>query len=230
MHFGSCACPSCCQTRSRVPRVIWVHPSGLNTAPSSTDIPPTPLFFSSPCRPPESPSSSTPCTATSPNVRVPLPISAPPHVSPRSGRIRQNGTDGSRRIRSDLPVRPVPPVPPHPLTDTPTRRIPETLPDEVLAKLGAPPKPDYPVISAADLTEYDAYLFGIPTRYGNFPGQWKVRAGRPVRRQCLTVPAWAYRRSGTRQAGSGPRAPSRASLPACSSPRVPPAAARKRPS
>lgn len=39
----------------------------------------------------------------------------------------------------------------------------------------APPKPDYPVISAPELTEFDAFIFGIPTRYGNFPGQWKVR-------------------------------------------------------
>lgn len=27
---------------------------------------------------------------------------------------------------------------------------------------------------AATLKEYDAFLFGIPTRYGNFPAQWKV--------------------------------------------------------
>ncbi|KAL0949700.1 hypothetical protein HGRIS_009737 [Hohenbuehelia grisea] len=38
----------------------------------------------------------------------------------------------------------------------------------------APPKPAYPVIAPADLTNYDAFLFGVPTRYGNFPGQWKA--------------------------------------------------------
>ncbi|KZS97111.1 flavo protein WrbA [Sistotremastrum niveocremeum HHB9708] len=53
-------------------------------------------------------------------------------------------------------------------------QIPETLPQEVLAKMHAPPKPDYPVISAPELTEFDAFIFGIPTRYGNFPGQWKA--------------------------------------------------------
>jgi len=52
-------------------------------------------------------------------------------------------------------------------------QVPETLPEEVLTKMYAPPKPDYPVISAKDLTEFDAFVFGIPTRYGNFPGQWK---------------------------------------------------------
>jgi len=53
-------------------------------------------------------------------------------------------------------------------------QIPETLPQEVLTKMHAPPKPDYPVITAAELPAFDAFLFGIPTRYGNFPGQWKA--------------------------------------------------------
>jgi len=53
-------------------------------------------------------------------------------------------------------------------------QIPETLPKEVLEKMHAPPKSDYPEITAADLEKYDAFLFGIPTRYGNFPGQWKA--------------------------------------------------------
>lgn len=40
----------------------------------------------------------------------------------------------------------------------------------------APPKStSIPVLSdPADLTKYDALLFGIPTRYGNFPAQWKA--------------------------------------------------------
>lgn len=54
-------------------------------------------------------------------------------------------------------------------------RIAETLPAEVLAKMYAPAKPDYPIIAPEDLVKYDAFLFGIPTRYGNFPAQWKVR-------------------------------------------------------
>jgi NAD(P)H dehydrogenase (quinone) len=39
----------------------------------------------------------------------------------------------------------------------------------------APPKPDYPVIAAADLTKYDGIIFGVPTRYGSMPAQVKVR-------------------------------------------------------
>lgn len=55
-----------------------------------------------------------------------------------------------------------------------TSRIPETLPGEVLTKLHAPAKPDYPVITVDQLSQFNAYLFGIPTRFGNFPAQWKV--------------------------------------------------------
>jgi NAD(P)H dehydrogenase (quinone) len=53
-------------------------------------------------------------------------------------------------------------------------QIPETLSADILTKMHAPPKSGYPVISVAQLTDFDAYLFGIPTRYGNFPGQWKA--------------------------------------------------------
>jgi NAD(P)H dehydrogenase (quinone) len=54
-------------------------------------------------------------------------------------------------------------------------RIAETLPEEVLAKMYAPAKPSYPIITPSELADFDAFIFGIPTRYGNFPAQWKVR-------------------------------------------------------
>lgn len=38
----------------------------------------------------------------------------------------------------------------------------------------APAKPDYPIIDAATLATFDAFILGIPTRYGNFPAQWKA--------------------------------------------------------
>ncbi|KAH0565768.1 Minor allergen Cla h 7 [Trichoglossum hirsutum] len=56
-------------------------------------------------------------------------------------------------------------------------QVAETLPEEVLKKMHAPPKPDIPTITPADVTtllKYDAFLFGIPTRYGNMPAQWKA--------------------------------------------------------
>ncbi|TEB36800.1 hypothetical protein FA13DRAFT_1787149 [Coprinellus micaceus] len=46
-------------------------------------------------------------------------------------------------------------------------------PSEVLVKMDASPKHDCPVpVDVNDtLVQYDAFLFGIPTRYGNFPAQ-----------------------------------------------------------
>lgn len=53
-------------------------------------------------------------------------------------------------------------------------QIPETLSEEVLGKMGAPAKPNYPIATLDTLTSYDAFLFGIPTRFGNYPAQWKT--------------------------------------------------------
>lgn len=55
-------------------------------------------------------------------------------------------------------------------------QIRETLSEDVLAKMHAPPKdPEVPVLDNPELlAEYDAFLFGIPTRFGNMPAQWKV--------------------------------------------------------
>ncbi|KAK0946878.1 flavodoxin-like fold protein [Friedmanniomyces endolithicus] len=55
-------------------------------------------------------------------------------------------------------------------------QIPETLPEEVLKKMYAAPK-DTSIATIDDpkvLEQYDGVLFGIPTRYGNFPAQWKA--------------------------------------------------------
>ncbi|KAI0347371.1 1,4-benzoquinone reductase [Trametopsis cervina] len=53
-------------------------------------------------------------------------------------------------------------------------QIPETLSEDVLKALHAPAKPDYPIITPEELPQFDAFLFGIPTRFGNFPAQWKA--------------------------------------------------------
>ncbi|KJA15306.1 benzoquinone reductase [Hypholoma sublateritium FD-334 SS-4] len=53
-------------------------------------------------------------------------------------------------------------------------QVPETLPEEVLTKMHAPAKPDYPIITPDILAGLDAFIIGIPTRYGNFPAQWKA--------------------------------------------------------
>ncbi|PPQ69842.1 hypothetical protein CVT24_003181 [Panaeolus cyanescens] len=53
-------------------------------------------------------------------------------------------------------------------------QIPETLPQEILTKMYAPPKPDYPIMTTEIFASYDAFLLGIPTRYGAMPAQWKT--------------------------------------------------------
>ncbi|KAL1860833.1 flavodoxin-like fold protein [Paecilomyces lecythidis] len=53
-------------------------------------------------------------------------------------------------------------------------QIAETLPREVLGKMYAPEKSSYPIAEPDVLLKYDGVLFGIPTRYGNFPAQWKA--------------------------------------------------------
>ena len=55
------------------------------------------------------------------------------------------------------------------------KRVPETLPQEVLDKTGATEAQKafahVPVATPDELTEYDAIILGTPTRYGNMCGQ-----------------------------------------------------------
>lgn len=54
-------------------------------------------------------------------------------------------------------------------------QIAETLPQEVLTKMHAPAKDSsIPTITSEHMKNYDAFLFGIPTRYGNYSAQWKT--------------------------------------------------------
>ncbi|KAG0469628.1 hypothetical protein HPP92_016328 [Vanilla planifolia] len=50
----------------------------------------------------------------------------------------------------------------------------ETLSEEILGKMGAPPKSDVPIISANELAEADGFLFGFPTRFGMMAAQFKA--------------------------------------------------------
>jgi multimeric flavodoxin WrbA len=52
--------------------------------------------------------------------------------------------------------------------------VAETLSDDVLQKMHAPPKPSIPVIKVDELTEPDGIIFGIPTRFGTMPAQIKA--------------------------------------------------------
>ena len=57
------------------------------------------------------------------------------------------------------------------------RRVPETLPPDVLAKMGAVEAQKafakIPVCDVGDLPKYDAIIFGTPTRFGNMCGQMR---------------------------------------------------------
>jgi len=57
------------------------------------------------------------------------------------------------------------------------RRVPETLPPEVLEKMGAveaqKQQADVPVCTIEELAEADAIIFGAPTRFGNMCGQMR---------------------------------------------------------
>ncbi|CDK27636.1 unnamed protein product [Kuraishia capsulata CBS 1993] len=50
-------------------------------------------------------------------------------------------------------------------------QVAETLDAKTLELIHAPAKPDYPIVKAEDLTNYDGYLFGFPSRFGSFPAQ-----------------------------------------------------------
>ncbi|KAL6573904.1 hypothetical protein OROHE_001446 [Orobanche hederae] len=53
-------------------------------------------------------------------------------------------------------------------------QVPEILSDEILAKMGAPPKSDVPVITPDELVEADGIIFGFPTRFGMMAAQSKA--------------------------------------------------------
>jgi NAD(P)H dehydrogenase (quinone) len=64
-----------------------------------------------------------------------------------------------------------------PGTEVILRRVPETLPDEVLVAMGAVDAQksmgDIPIAAVEELADVDAILFGTPTRFGNMCGQMR---------------------------------------------------------
>ncbi|KAG6602820.1 NAD(P)H:quinone oxidoreductase, type IV [Phytophthora cinnamomi] len=53
-------------------------------------------------------------------------------------------------------------------------QVAETLPEEVLTQIHAPPKKDHPIATVDVLKEADGILFGFPTRFGSLPSQVKA--------------------------------------------------------
>lgn len=55
-----------------------------------------------------------------------------------------------------------------------TKQVAETLSEDVLGKMHAPPKSDNPIITPNELPEADGFIFGFPTRFGMMASQFKA--------------------------------------------------------
>ncbi|KAI9222739.1 flavoprotein-like protein [Blastocladiella britannica] len=53
-------------------------------------------------------------------------------------------------------------------------QVQETLPEDLLKRLHAAPKPAYPIATPATLAEHDGVMFGVPSRFGMVPSQIKA--------------------------------------------------------
>jgi NAD(P)H dehydrogenase (quinone) len=53
------------------------------------------------------------------------------------------------------------------------KRVPETIPEEVAKKIGIKWEQEAEVAQIQDLMEFDAIIFGTPTRFGNMAGQMR---------------------------------------------------------
>jgi NAD(P)H dehydrogenase (quinone) len=58
-------------------------------------------------------------------------------------------------------------------TEVTIKRVPELVPAEVLAKSGGKTDQAAPVATPAELADYDAIIFGTPTRFGNMAAQMR---------------------------------------------------------
>jgi len=58
-------------------------------------------------------------------------------------------------------------------TEVVIKRVPDTMPPEVAKKYGAKLDQAAPIASPDELPQYDAIIFGTPTRFGNMAGQMR---------------------------------------------------------
>lgn len=58
-------------------------------------------------------------------------------------------------------------------TEVVVKRVPELMPTEVAEKAGAVVDPSIDIASPAELVDYDAIIFGTPTRFGNMAAQMR---------------------------------------------------------
>lgn len=60
-----------------------------------------------------------------------------------------------------------------PGTKVELKRVPELMPEDVARKAGAKLDQDAPIATVAELKDYDAIIFGTPTRFGNMASQMR---------------------------------------------------------
>ncbi|NNM63909.1 MAG: NAD(P)H:quinone oxidoreductase [Burkholderiales bacterium] len=60
-----------------------------------------------------------------------------------------------------------------PGVDVTIKRVPETMPPETVAAIHAKTEQVAPIAKPEELAEYDAVIFGTPTRFGNMCGQMR---------------------------------------------------------
>lgn len=53
------------------------------------------------------------------------------------------------------------------------KRVPELVPEEIARKSGFKLDQAAPIATVEELPDYDAIIFGVPTRFGNMPAQMK---------------------------------------------------------
>lgn len=88
-------------------------------------------------------------------------------------------------------------------------QVPETLPDDALSKMGAPPKnaevPTLDFQMVSKLNEYDGFIFGIPTRFGVMCAQMKaffdMTGGHWMKQSLAGKPAATFVSTGTQNGG-----------------------------
>ncbi|MGE0756250.1 MAG: NAD(P)H:quinone oxidoreductase, partial [Pirellulaceae bacterium] len=61
-----------------------------------------------------------------------------------------------------------------PGTDVTVKRVPETMSPEVAQRVGAKLDQPAPAADPKELGNYDAIIFGTPTRFGNMAGQMRL--------------------------------------------------------
>ena len=76
------------------------------------------------------------------------------HVETMAGAI----AEGARRVEG---------------TEVTIKRVPELMPDEVVASMGAKVDQAAPIATPDELADYDAIIFGTPTRFGNMAAQMR---------------------------------------------------------